>query len=184
MKEVIRSFLYKLKGYPICKYSTIGFRSHFQNSKNVFIDKYTHLGDEGYYISANAAITIGKYVMTGPQVMMITGNHRTDYLGKYMMNVTEMEKLPENDAEIIIEDDVWIGARSTILKGVTIHRGAVVAAGAVVTKDVPPYAIVGGVPARVIKYRFSDEGIVKHELIIGKQQERGTNTNLNNESSN
>lgn len=52
---------------------------------------------------------------------------------------------------VIIEDDVWIGARATILKGVTIGRGAVVAAGAVVTKDVPPRSLVGGVPARVIR---------------------------------
>lgn len=60
---------------------------------------------------------------------------------------------------IIVDDDVWIGFRSTILSGVHIGQGAIVAAGSVVTKDVPPYAIVGGVPAKVLKYRFS------HELI-------------------
>lgn len=54
---------------------------------------------------------------------------------------------------IVIGDDVWIGARSIILKGVHIGKGAVIAAGAVVSRDVPEYAIVGGVPARVIKYR-------------------------------
>ena len=55
---------------------------------------------------------------------------------------------------ITVDDDVWIGFRSTILSGVHIGQGAVIAAGSVVTKDVPPYAIVGGVPAKVIKYRF------------------------------
>ena len=59
--------------------------------------------------------------------------------------------------DIIVADDVWIGYRATILSGVHIGQGAVIAAGAVVTKDVPPYAIVGGVPARVIKYRFPEE---------------------------
>ena len=62
---------------------------------------------------------------------------------------------------IIIDDDVWIGYRSTILSGVHVSKGAVIAAGAVVTHDVPPYAIVAGVPARVIGYRFSEEMIAK-----------------------
>ena len=57
---------------------------------------------------------------------------------------------------IVVEDDVWIGARAIIMSGVKIGQGAVVAAGAVVSKDVPPYAIVGGVPAKIIKYRFDD----------------------------
>jgi tetrahydrodipicolinate N-succinyltransferase len=63
--------------------------------------------------------------------------------------------------DIVVDDDVWIGYRAMILSGVHIGQGAVVAAGAVVTKDVPPYAIVGGVPAKVIKYRFSPEVIEK-----------------------
>ena len=59
--------------------------------------------------------------------------------------------------DIILEDDVWIGQRAMIMSGIRIGQGAVVAAGAVVTKDVPPYAIVGGVPAKVIRYRFAPE---------------------------
>ena len=62
---------------------------------------------------------------------------------------------------IIKGNDVWIGSRATILGGVTIGHGAIIAAGAVVTKDVPPYAIVGGVPAKVIKYRFNEQQIEK-----------------------
>ena len=76
------------------------------------------------------------------------------------------EKLPENDAPVVIEDDVWIGANVTRLKGVTIGRGSVVAAGAVVTKSCPPYSIIGGVPAKVLKMRFTPEEIVKHESIL------------------
>jgi len=60
---------------------------------------------------------------------------------------------------IVVEDDVWFGYGATVMSGVHVGQGAIVAAGAVVSKDVPPYAIVGGVPARVIKYRFSEDVI-------------------------
>ena len=67
-------------------------------------------------------------------------------------------KRPQDDQDVTIEDDVWIGVGSIILRGVTVHRGAVVAAGAVVTEDVPPYAVVGGVPARIIFSSFCRHG--------------------------
>lgn len=114
----------------------------------------------------NAPIKIGDNVMFGPNVTLITGDHRIDCVGKYMIDIKEEDKLPENDAPIVLEGDNWIGAGATILKGVTIGRGAVVAAGAVVTSDVPPYAIVGGLPAKVIKYRFNEEEIKCHEAML------------------
>ena len=66
----------------------------------------------------------------------------------------------------IIGDDVWLGARCTIMSGVCIGNGAIVAAGAIVTKDVPPYAIVAGIPARVIKWRFNNQEIAIHEKML------------------
>ena len=60
------------------------------------------------------------------------------------------------DQPVVIEDDVWVGANVTILKGVTIGHGSVVAAGAVVTKSCPPYSIIGGVPAKVLRKRFEE----------------------------
>lgn len=83
---------------------------------------------------------------------------------KYIIDVTDAEKLPEHDAPVVIEDDVWCGANVTILKGVTIGHGSVVAAGAVVTKSCPPYSIIGGVSAKIIKKRFTPEQIKEHEL--------------------
>ena len=67
--------------------------------------------------------------MFGPNVTIITGNHRTDIIGKTMISVTINEKLPENDENVVINDDVWIGANAIILKGVTIGKGSVVGAG-------------------------------------------------------
>lgn len=98
------------------------------------------------------------------------GDHRIDLIGKHIYEIGEDEKLPENDKDVIIEDGVWCGCNVTILKGCHIGKGAVVAAGSVVTKDVPPYAIVGGNPAKVIKFRFTEEQIKEHERIL---KERG-----------
>ena len=92
-------------------------------------------------------IKIGNYVHTGVNVMMMAFNH-----GLYTRDIPTKEQ-DYLEAPIIINDDVWIGAGSIILSGVTIGKGAIIAAGAVVNKDVPEYAIVGGVPAKILKYR-------------------------------
>lgn len=91
--------------------------------------------------------------MFGPNVMMTTGSHKVDVMDRYMDELTNADKLPENDKDIVFEGDNWIGANAIILKGVTVHKESVIAAGALVTKDVPEYAIVGGVPTKVLKYR-------------------------------
>lgn len=113
------------------------------------------------FYCTEAPLTIGRKVIFGPNPTIITGDHRINVVGKFIMDSNE--KLPENDAPVVIEDDVWCGANVTILKGVTIGRGSVVAAGAVVTKSCPPYSIIGGVPAKVLKRRFSKEEIIEHE---------------------
>lgn len=75
------------------------------------------------------------------------------------------------DQWTVIGDDVWIGFGAIIMSGVTISRGAIIAAGSVVTKDVSPYSIVAGIPARVVKQRFTEEEIIEHEKIINHQKE-------------
>lgn len=97
--------------------------------------------------SEYGSISIGNYVHTGVNVMFMAFNH-----GFYTTDIPTKEQ-DYLDAPIVVEDDVWIGAGSIILAGVTIGTGAIIAAGAVVNKDVPPYSIVGGVPAKVLKFR-------------------------------
>lgn len=92
-------------------------------------------------------IVIGNYVQTGPHVMMFAFNHGTK------MNNIPMINQDYWDGDILIENDVWIGAGSVILPNVKIGTGAVVASNSVVNKDVPAYAIVGGIPAKILKYR-------------------------------
>ena len=117
-------------------------------------------------------------VIFGPKPTIITGDHRIDVIGKHIIDVTEEEKLPDQDLPVIIEDGVWCGANVTILKGVTIGRGSVVAAGAVVTKSCPPYSIIGGVPARIIKIRWTIDQILEHEAKLYPEQERLTRKQL------
>ena len=126
-----------------------------QGNHNLFIGEDVSFGEKMVIMCTKARISIGSHVMFGPGVFMISGNHRIDIPDRYIKSITDEEKLPENDQPIVLEGDNWIGARAVLLKGITVGMGAVVAAGAVVTRDVPPYSIVAGVPARVIKYRFA-----------------------------
>jgi acetyltransferase-like isoleucine patch superfamily enzyme len=122
-----------------------------------------------------AKCIIRDHVVFGPNVTVITGNHRTDIVGKYISDITEDDKWimvngqRENpyDKDVIFEGDNWIGANVTILKGVRIGFGAIVAAGAVVTKDCEPYCVYGGIPAGCISKRFNEEQIQKHEELLG-----------------
>lgn len=75
----------------------------------------------------------------------------------------DIDKNPNDDKDVIIEGDSWFGINVTLLSGVTIGRGSCIAAGAVVTKSCPPYSIIGGTPAKVLKFRFSIDEVLQHE---------------------
>jgi acetyltransferase-like isoleucine patch superfamily enzyme len=110
------------------------------------------------------AISIGSYCSVAPGAKLIVGQHTTHTVSTFPLWPLVFPAAPATFGDvpletIIIGHDVWIGANALVLSGVTVGHGAVIAAGAVVTRDVPPYAIVGGVPARVIRMRFSPEQI-------------------------
>lgn len=109
----------------------------------------------GAMISASVEVCIGKNCLIGPQTIIMD----SDFHG-----IGDMERTEGESAAIIIEDKVWLGTRTMVLKGVRIGEGAVVAAGAIVTKDVPPYAVVAGVPAKVVKYLIPKEEKTEKEV--------------------
>ena len=123
-----------------------------------------------HYPVNHERLVIGKFVSIacGAKFLFNSANHTQRSLSTYIVPVLfeewglDVDRIPEawdNKGDIVIGNDVWIGYEAVVLAGVTIGDGAIVAARAVVTKDVPPYTIVGGMPAKPIRKRFSDSEI-------------------------
>lgn len=143
-----------------------GLYSH----KNIYVGDNVNLGINPIMLCELSKIVIGNGVMFGPEVVVVGGGHNIHTIGRYMIDVSE--KTGNEDLGVVIEDDVWIGARAIVLRGVNVGRGSIVGAGAVVNKSVPPYSIVGGNPARVVGFRFSVDAVIQHESVIYPEDKR------------
>ena len=159
IKETIRKFGYyihdhvapiaqlRMKGNPRI-HSTASLRCGY----NIYLGKNSHINQYCcIWASENSKIVIGDNVLMGPGVRIFSSNHgmsRTDI----PMNIQEIK-----EKDIVIGDDVWIGANSVVVAGVKIGKGSVIAAGSVVTKDIPEYIIAGGIPAKPLKKREHQE---------------------------
>lgn len=142
----------------------IGKGCSFYGAENISVGDDVYIGPKAMFLTTEAKIIMGKKIMFGPEVAIVTGNHRSDLLGRYMFDIKVEEKLPENDQDVIIEDDVWVGMRAIILKGITIGEGSIIGAGAVVTKDVPPYSIY--LSKDKIFPRFTEKEIQMHKTML------------------
>lgn len=160
LNEKIKLALFKIQWRKHNKHNFTGAKNIF-NEKNVIVGKYTYGRINVLNELDNVKLIIGHYCSIAENVSFILGNdHRLNCISTYPfshMIVDSRNTDAISKGNIEINDDVWIGYGATIMSGVCIGQGAVVAAGAVVTKDIPPYAVVGGVPAKIIKYRFSPE---------------------------
>lgn len=142
----------------------------FYPLSNIYVGSNVSIGPYGLFWTSRANIIIRDYVLIGPKVTIITGDHRKDVVGKHIIEITDDEKKGQDDQDVVLQEGVWVGANVTILKGVTIGTDAIVAAGSVVTKDVAPYSIVGGNPAREIRKRFPEEELKLHiEKLQGRR---------------
>lgn len=143
----------------------------FAGIHNIYVGDDVSFGEHTQIMTTRAKVILGNHIMFAPGVTIVTGNHQINIVGKYMSEVTDLDKQSCDDESVVINDDVWIGCNVVILKGVTVGKGVVIAAGAVVTRDVPEYSIVGGNPAKVIRSRFTKEQIIDHERFLKVMEE-------------
>ncbi|MEI5993359.1 hypothetical protein A5880_000906 [Enterococcus sp. 4G2_DIV0659] len=140
-------------------YSEIGIASYCGNNcilNRVKVQKFCSLGNNVEVIYGTHPVNT--FFSTHPAFFSVKKQSGITFVDE---NLFSENKLIEKKYSVVIENDVWIGSHAKLLEGVTIGTGAIIAAGALVTKDVSPYSIVGGVPARVIGYRFDDSTIKK-----------------------
>ncbi len=141
------------------------------HTRNIFINNKVGIGPHAHLSTPNAKIIFKGNTSVAEHFTIHTGNHAR-VLGRFVSDITDKDKPQGYDHDVIIEKDVWIGSNVTILAGVHVGRGATIAAGAVVNKDVPPYCIVGGVPAKVLKFYWSIDQILEHEAKLYPENER------------
>lgn len=182
---LIRGMYYLYKDYFSINRRKFGFLGpnvtlipplRISNPGNVFL-----YGDNGLN-NVNIATTHAKFIMhphsgAAEGLRVKTGNHAM-ILGRFYRTIKEDEKPAGLDKDVVVESDVWIGCNVTLLAGVTIGRGCTVAAGAVVTKSMPPYCVVAGVPAKPIKFKWTINEILEHERVLYKQEDRFSESEL------
>lgn len=134
---------------------TLSYPVIVSGAHNIECEGHVYIGPNSTIYTTDAKLYIGKHFVAGPGLTIMTGDHMYTP-GRYIDSISPLEKKSHLDRDVIIEQDVWCGANVTILKGVIVGESAIIAAGAVVTKDVPPYSIVGGIPARVIRKKFTE----------------------------
>lgn len=171
------------------KYLSTSLGLHIGKGCRIWAPNFINIG-KNVYIGKNVTIecncNIGDYCLIANNVAFIGRNdHDFKAIGipvrfaPWIGNAKSNNSCEQHENIIMVGEDVWIGYGVIILTGVNIGKGAIIAAGSVVTRDVPNYAIIGGVPAKVISNRFTDEEIIKHEASVAQGKfifsERGYN---------
>ena len=167
MRKAIKLFFFRRKWRKNNK-------NNYSVPMNIFPIENVKVGNKTYgqlnviVSNINNYLSIGHFCSIADKCeFILSGEHPIDNLSTYPFKVKVLGEKYEalSKGNIIVEDDVWLGYGAIVLSGVTIGRGSIVAAGSVVTKDVPPYAIVAGNPAHIIKYRFGQEIIDRLMMI-------------------
>lgn len=165
----------KKKYAKIGEHTIIASNTHMV-PRNMEIDDYCVIQDRLNFISFKGKLYVKKYSVISSGVTIVPASRQlTVGVPFYLSTVGHIN---DKEGDVRIDEDCWIVTGAIILSNCHIGRGAVVAAGAVVTKDVPPYAVVAGVPARIIASKFTREQIMEHESILYPEGERMTSNEL------
>ena len=163
--------------YPhMDKTARVDTSSKVYNPNNLYMEEMTNIDAGAVIMNTRAAFIMKKYSGAAFGLTVITGNH-ISVPGKHHKQITDKDKDEidfnhEEDQSIIVDEDVWIGANSVLLRGVHLGRGCIVGAGSVVRRSVPPYAMVAGNPAKIIGFRFTPKEMEMHEAALVPEGER------------
>lgn len=155
---------------------TIVLNNSILVKQNMYLDDYVVIQNKVNFISNKGKLKVGKYSVISSGCTIIPGSHKLTVGVPFYLATTN--HINDNEGDIVIEEDCWIGAGCILLPKCRVGRGAVVGAGSVVKKYVPPYAVVVGSPARIIATKFTVDEIIKHENILYPPDERMTKLEL------
>ena len=145
-----------------------------KNPKNIYLYDFARIGCRSTIMTmGNSRFIMKRGCLTAEGLVVVTSNHR-QHIGQFLQGNNEDNEYKD----IIVEEDVWIGINVTLLAGAHIGRGAIIGACSVVTKEIPPYAVAVGNPAKVIKFKWSIDDILKHESMLYPENERFTREEL------
>lgn len=148
-------------------------------ARNISLGEGCVIGANALLYATNARIVFKRHVVAAQGLHIVTGAHERR-IGRFCATITEAEKdhSKKLDADVVVEEDVWFGLDVHVMPGVTIGRGATIGAGAVVTKDIPPYCVAVGVPAKPVEFYWTVEQILEHEAQLYPEDERYTREQL------
>lgn len=154
----------------------LGLNDVVVNPENLVMKERSTLKRDNVIMNARARFILKKWSGAAEELMVITGNHMS-IVGKNIKEVTDEDKNRmdvnhDYDKDVVVDEDVWIGARVTILQGVHVGRGCQIGAGTVLRSSTPPYSIVIGNPAKIVGFRFTPEEIIEHEKKLYPEDER------------
>ena len=169
--------IYDTPAFGYCSASTqIGYPFLATRPQNVFLYEYTRINPGAKIITYTGKFVLKKYSVIAYGCTIITGNHTpTVGIPQYVLGHSHIN---DKERDVIVEEDVWIGANVTLLSGSHIGRGCVVGACSLVNKAIPPYAVIVGIPARIIASKFTIDQIIKHEEKLYPVEDRFTKEEL------
>jgi len=168
--------LYHFQFKHIHKTARVWYTVNVNNHNNLYMDDHTNIDGGAIIMNTRASFIMKRNSGSAIGLLVITGNHMS-VVGKNLKQVTDKVKDDldvnhEMDKDVIVDEDVWIGARVTLLSGAHLGRGCEVGSGSVVRGSVPPYSVVVGNPCKVVGFRFTPEEIIEHEKAQYEENER------------